>query len=76
METIGKVLIGLLGGAFILGIIFAFDALFAYILMELWNYVVCYFHHTELQVTFWIAFAVLVICNILFKGHSTVTNKS
>lgn len=72
MKTIGTVLAGLAAGVFFLACIFAIDAVVAYILMELWNYVVCYFHHTELQVTFWIAFAVLIVCNILFKGSTTV----
>jgi uncharacterized membrane protein len=73
MDTIGKVILGIVGGLFILAIILGIDALIAWVLMELWNYVVCYFHHTELQVTFWISFAVLIICNILFKGHTTVS---
>lgn len=63
METILKLLFGLLVILFILAMAAGVSALMAYIVMLLWNFVMLSMHRNDLQMNFWVAWAVwFLIC--------------
>lgn len=77
METILKVLFGLLVILFILAIGAGVSALMAYIVMLLWNFVVLSMHRSDLQLNFWVAWAVwFLICIVggVFRSRSSSRN--
>lgn len=45
----------------------------AWILMLLWNFVVAGVFGWTAPIGFWVAFCVMLLCNILFKGVRTIT---
>ena len=54
--------------AIALGLVFGIMALEAWILMLLWNAVITALWVGAPSLTFWLAFGLLLICNILFKS--------
>ena len=56
--------------AIALGLVFGIMALEAWILMLLWNAVIPSLWVGAPSLTFWLAFGLLLICNILFKSRS------
>ena len=52
-----------------------FAALEAWIVMLLWNHVLCAIFTSVPTITFWLAWGILILCNILFKGVATVKSK-
>ena len=56
--------------AIALGLVFGIMALEAWILMLLWNAVIPSLWVGAPSLTFWLAFGLILICNILFKSTS------
>ncbi len=48
----------------------AFAALEAWVVMLLWNNVLCAIFTSVPTITFWLAWGLMILCNILFKGIS------
>lgn len=55
--------------AIALGLVFGIMALEAWILMLLWNAVITALWVGAPSLTFWLAFGLILICNILFKSR-------
>ena len=55
--------------AIALGLVFGIMALEAWILMLLWNAVITTLWVGAPSLTFWLAFGLILICNILFKSR-------
>ena len=55
--------------AIALGLVFGIMALEAWILMLLWNAVITSLWVGAPSLTFWLAFGLILICNILFKSR-------
>lgn len=72
--------LGCLGVALIfilaLILILAVGAFEAWILMLLWNAVLVTIFPSIPTISFWVAWGVLILCNLLFKGIHTVTTRS
>jgi hypothetical protein len=73
MEALGLAFLGMLLVPFILFVTILFDLLLAYPLMWAWNYVVpgLFNLHT---LTYWQAFSLLIVANMLIKGSSSSTS--
>lgn len=54
--------------AIALGLVFGVMAFEAWILMLLWNAVIVSMWASAPSLTFWLAFGLILICNILFKS--------
>lgn len=75
MDALLKVIVGIFGVALFLAVWAGVMSIFAWVVENLWNYIVCEMHHPELQMTFWVAFAVFFLCSILFKSSSSSSSK-
>jgi H+/Cl- antiporter ClcA len=76
MEILVKLLLGLLMIGLFLGLVAGISALMAYIAMLLWNFVVVSMHHSDLQVNFWVAWAVMFLISLIAAPFRTrVTTK-
>lgn len=60
----------------ILALAFGFAALEAWLVMLLWNAVLVSIFPFIPTISFWVAWGVLILCNLLFKGIHTVTTRS
>lgn len=58
METLGLILLAL-------AIVFALGTIEAFVIMLLWNYVLCAIFTTIPTISFWLAWGVLIILNII-----------
>jgi H+/Cl- antiporter ClcA len=77
MEILVKLLLGLLMIGLFLGLVAGISALMAYIAMLLWNFVVVSMHHSDLQVNFWVAWAVMFLISLIAAPFRTrVTTSS
>ena len=80
MKKIGKLfedysfgtalLMSIIALVLIVGLAFGLISLEAWILMLLWNAVIPFLWVGAPSLTFWLAFGLLLICNILFKSVS------
>lgn len=59
----------------VLVLIIAFAALEAWVVMLLWNNVLCAIFANIPTITFWLAWGLMILCNILFKGFSVSSKK-
>ena len=58
---------------FALALIFGVACFEAWILMLLWNWIIPILFPTLPTIGFWLAFGIMMLCNILFGGVRTVT---
>lgn len=58
---------------FALALIFGVACFEAWILMLLWNWIMPILFPTLPTIGFWLAFGIMMLCNILFGGVKTVT---
>jgi O-antigen/teichoic acid export membrane protein len=76
MNLLIKLLGGLLLVGLFLGLVAGISALTAYIAMLLWNFIVVSMHHSELQVGFWVTWAVMFLISLIAAPFRTrVTTK-
>lgn len=68
-------LVGVLIILLALGIAFGVLCFEAWVLMLLWNAIIVEVFAVGAITNFWWAVGIILICNILFKGVSTVTKK-
>lgn len=66
-----KLLSGLVLVVFALALGAGISALVAYLVMLLWNFVVVSMHHSELQIGFWVAWAVMFLISLLAAPFRT-----
>ena len=59
---------------FALALIFGVACFEAWILMLLWNWIIPILFPTLPTIGFWLAFGIMMLCNILFGGVKTVTH--
>ena len=77
MEIVAKLFLGLLMVGLFLGLTAGISALMAYVAMLLWNFIVVSMHHSELQVSFWVAWAVMFLISLISSPFRTrVTTSS
>jgi hypothetical protein len=77
MNLLIKLLGGLLLVGLFLGLVAGISALTAYIAMLLWNFIVVSMHHSDLQVNFWVAWAVMFLISLIAAPFRTrVTTSS
>ena len=60
--------------AIALGLVFGVMAFEAWILMLLWNAVIATLWTGAPSLTFWLAFGLILICNILFKSGKAIAS--
>lgn len=60
--------------AIALGLVFGVMAFEAWILMLLWNAVITALWAGAPSLTFWLAFGLILICNILFKSSKSISS--
>lgn len=65
METIAKIFLFLLAALAMMGLTAGISALIAYIVMLLWNFIVVELHRADLQVSFWVAWAVMFLIGLI-----------
>ena len=73
METIFKIFIGLFAVLVFFVVFGGVSALVAYIVMLLWNFIVVSMHRSDLQMNFWVAWAIwFLICIVAgpFRSRS------
>lgn len=59
-----------------LALAFGLAAFEAWLVMLLWNAVLVTIFPSIPTISFWVAWGVLILCNLLFKGIHTVTTRS
>ena len=72
MKSIFGIILAILG---ILVLVVGFAAFEAWIVMLLWNYVLCAIFTSIPTITFWLAWGILILFNILFKSVVTIKSK-
>ena len=72
METLGKGLLALLGGLVMIAVI---AVIMAVPTLLLWNWV-CVKLFSLPVINFWEALGITLLCNVLFKGSTTVSSKT
>jgi len=65
--------VGCLVTILILALVLALCALEAWIVMLLWNGVACAIFASLPTINFWVAWGLMILCNLLFKSHSVST---
>jgi hypothetical protein len=72
MKIVGIILVVVLIIALAVGL----SAFEAWVIMSLWNAVVCAIFPSLPELSFWLAAGLLLLCNILFGGCKAVHSKS
>lgn len=54
----------------------AVGALVAWLAMLLWNFIVVSMQHPEIQVSFWVAWAVIILLGIIARPFRSISTKS